>query len=57
MNCSHTVFTPVRILPKRSKALASPPPEFIAPQDGSEKQICEINAVKRWIERHADLTS
>jgi hypothetical protein len=27
-------------------------PEFIAPQDGAEKQDCERNAVKRW---HAKL--
>jgi hypothetical protein len=24
-------------------------PEFIAPQDGAEKQDCERNAVKRWL--------
>ena len=28
------------------------PPEFIAPQDGAEKQDCERNAVKRWLARH-----
>lgn len=28
------------------------PPEFIAPQDGAEKQDCERNAAKRWLERH-----
>jgi hypothetical protein len=27
-------------------------PEFIAPQDGAEKQDCERNAVKRWFARH-----
>jgi hypothetical protein len=27
-------------------------PEFIAPQDGAEKQDCERNAVKRWFGRH-----
>ena len=27
-------------------------PEFIAPQDGAEKQDCERNAVKRWFEKH-----
>ena len=32
------------------------PPEFIAPQDGAEKQDCERNAAKRWLARHgADL--
>ena len=28
------------------------PPEFIAPQDGAEKQDCERNAVKRWLASH-----
>jgi hypothetical protein len=28
-------------------------PEFIAPQDGAEKQDCERNAVKRWLAAHA----
>jgi hypothetical protein len=27
-------------------------PEFIAPQDGAEKQDCERNAAKRWLARH-----
>jgi len=28
------------------------PPEFIAPQDGAEKQDCERSAAKRWLARH-----
>jgi hypothetical protein len=28
------------------------PPEFIAPQDGAEKQDCERNAAKHWLARH-----
>jgi hypothetical protein len=28
------------------------PPEFIAPQDGAEKQDCERNATKRWLAKH-----
>ena len=28
------------------------PPEFIAPQDGAQKQDCERNAAKRWLGRH-----
>jgi len=28
------------------------PPELIAPQDGAEKQDCERNAAKRWLDRH-----
>jgi len=29
-------------------------PEFIAPQDGAEKQDCERNAAKRWLTAHAE---
>jgi len=29
-------------------------PEFICPQDGHEKQDCEINAAKRWLKKHAE---
>ena len=29
-------------------------PEFIAPQDGADKQDCERNAVKRWLAAHAE---
>ena len=28
------------------------PPEFIVPQDGSEKQDCERVAAKRWLAQH-----
>ena len=29
-------------------------PEFIAPQDGAEKQHCERNAAKRWLANHTE---
>ena len=29
-------------------------PEFIVPQDGAEKQDCERNAARRWVERNAE---
>lgn len=29
------------------------PPEFIAPQDGAEKQDCESRAARRWLATHA----
>jgi hypothetical protein len=32
-------------------------PEFIAPQDGAEKQDCERNAAKRWHARHGERLS
>ena len=28
------------------------PPAFLVPQDGAEKQDCERNAAKRWMEQH-----
>lgn len=27
-------------------------PEFVTPQDGSVKQDCELNASRRWLQRH-----
>jgi hypothetical protein len=29
-------------------------PEFITPQDGAEKQDCERNGAKRWLDAHAE---
>jgi hypothetical protein len=28
------------------------PPEFVAPQDRSEKQDCENRAARRWLKAH-----
>lgn len=44
----HSAITPVIVAPNRNHAIALRP-EFITPQDGSEKQDCEINAAKRWL--------
>ena len=30
------------------------PPEFVRPRDGTEKQDCERQAVKRWLARHGE---
>lgn len=46
----HAAVTPVLVAPG-SKQVYPLAPEFIAPQDGSEKQDCERNAAKRWVER------
>lgn len=46
---SHTVVTPVLVKSGSDKVI-SLPPEFIRPQDGHEKQDCEINASLRWLE-------
>jgi hypothetical protein len=47
---SHTVVTPVLVKPGSDKVI-SLAPEFVSPQDGHEKQDCEINASLRWLER------
>jgi hypothetical protein len=46
---SHTVVTPVLVKPGSAKVIPLAP-EFIRPQDGHEKQDCEINASLRWLE-------
>ena len=45
----HSAITPVLVSPN-SKQVYPLPPDFIVPQDGSEKQDCERNAAKRWVE-------
>ena len=45
---SHSAITPVIVAPGRNQAIALRP-EFIVPQDGDEKQDCEIKAAKRWL--------
>lgn len=49
--CTHNVIAPVLVAPGRSEVV-SLEPEFIWPQDGSKKEDCEQNAIKRWIERN-----
>lgn len=48
---SHGVIAPVLVAPG-SPQVFSLEPEFIQPQDGSEKQDCELNASKRWLHRN-----
>jgi hypothetical protein len=47
----HSAITPVFVKPGQSQVLPLPP-EFITPQDGSEKQDCERIAAKRWLAQH-----
>ena len=47
----HSVLTPVIAQPGNETVIPLEP-EFIVPQDGHEKQDCENQAIKRWIERH-----
>ena len=46
---SHTVVTPVLVKPGSDKVIPLAP-EFVRPQDGHEKQDCEINAALRWLD-------
>ena len=52
-NYFHSVLTPVIVQPGNEHVI-SLEPEFIIPQDGHEKQDCEIQAGKRWLEKHGD---
>ena len=44
----HTALTPVLLKPGLDKVIPLPP-EFVRPQDGAEKQDCELNAATRWL--------
>jgi hypothetical protein len=44
----HSAITPVVVASGQPHVLPYVP-EFITPQDGTEKQDCEINAAKRWV--------
>jgi len=49
----HSAITPVIVAPGQPRAIALRP-EFMVPQDGHDKQDCEIAAAKRWLDREAD---
>jgi hypothetical protein len=49
----HTMWAATAVAPGHSKVVPLFP-EFIAPQDGAEKQDCERNAVKRWHGKHGE---
>lgn len=53
VNYYHSALTPVIVQPGNERVI-SLEPEFITPQDGHEKQDCEIQAAKRWLEKHGD---
>lgn len=46
----HSAITPVIVAPGQHHAIALRP-EFITPQDGHNKQDCEIAAAKRWLDK------
>jgi hypothetical protein len=47
----HSAITPVIVHPDIKKVLPLMQ-EFISNTDGSEKQDCEVNAAKRWLEKY-----
>jgi hypothetical protein len=51
VECFHAFLGATLVAPGHHQVLPLPP-EFIAPQDGAEKQDCERNAAKRWLARH-----
>ena len=44
----HIAVTPVIVAPKHEKVIPLPP-QFVQPQDGHEKQDCELAAAGRWL--------
>jgi hypothetical protein len=48
----HSAILPVIVAPEQTQVI-SLAPVFITPQDGSEKQDCEVAAAKRWLKEHA----
>jgi hypothetical protein len=49
----HSAVLAALVNPDQSHVV-SLPPEFIVPQDGSDKQDCELNASHRWLEKYSD---
>lgn len=49
---SHSAILPVIVAPGQAQVIALAP-EFIRPQDGTDKQDCEVEAAKRWLQAHA----
>jgi len=53
VNYFHSALTPVIVQPGNEYVI-SLEPEFVVPQDGHEKQDCEIQAGKRWVEKYGE---
>jgi hypothetical protein len=49
---AHTLVAPLIVAPGESRVIALEP-EFVSPQDGCEKQDCELRAAERWLARNA----
>lgn len=48
----HSAILPVIVAPSQPQVI-SLAPEFVTPQDGCQKQDCEVTAAKRWISNYA----
>lgn len=48
----HSVVTPVLVAPRQERVVPLPP-QFIEPQDGHDKQDCELAASRRWLNQWA----
>lgn len=49
---SHGLVAPLIVAPGENRVIALEP-EFIRPQDGHDKQDCELRAAERWLARNA----
>jgi len=49
---SHSLVAPLIVAPGENRVIALEP-EFVQPQDGCEKQDCELRAAERWLKRNA----
>jgi hypothetical protein len=49
---SHSLVAPLIVAPGENRVIALEP-EFIRPQDGHDKQDCELRASERWLARNA----
>ena len=49
---SHALVAPLIVAPGQTRVIALEP-EFVRPQDGCEKQDCELRAAERWLQRNA----
>jgi hypothetical protein len=49
---AHSLVAPLIVAPGENRVIALEP-EFIRPQDGSDKQDCELRAAERWLKRNA----
>jgi hypothetical protein len=50
---AHSLVAPLIVAPGENRVIALEP-EFVRPQDGCEKQDCELRAAERWLLRNAN---